>query len=278
LRAKPLFGGNKQRSGDRPRMTQADDDLAFLQALGQRVRLLRTRRGMTRRILAAQSGVSERYISAVEAGTGNGSILLLRALAGALNAGLRALIEDEAEPIAPPLVRAPGYRDRIALIGLRGAGKSTLGPLAADHLCIPFLELDQEIEKEAGLGLGEIMELHGQPGFRRLERGVLDRLIATHPKAVIAAGGGIVAEAATFARLLETCLTVWVKAAPEAHMQRVIDQGDLRPMRDNRRSMADLCAILASREALYARADIQVETTGRDRAETLAELVSAIGA
>jgi XRE family transcriptional regulator, aerobic/anaerobic benzoate catabolism transcriptional regulator len=257
-------------------MTQADDDLAFLQALGQRVRLLRTRRGMTRRILAAQSGVSERYISAVEAGTGNGSILLLRALARALNAGLRALIEDEAEPIAPPLVRAPGYRDRIALIGLRGAGKSTLGPLLADHLCIPFLELDQEIEKEAGLGLGEIMELHGQPGFRRLERGVLDRLITTHPKAVIAAGGGIVAEAATFARLLENCLTIWVQAAPEEHMQRVIDQGDLRPMRDNRRSMADLRAILASREALYARADIQIETTGRDQAETLAALVSAI--
>jgi XRE family aerobic/anaerobic benzoate catabolism transcriptional regulator len=257
-------------------MNPANDDMAFLRTLGQRVRLLRTRRGMTRRILAAQSGVSERYISAVEAGTGNGSILLLRALAKALNVGLRALLEDEAEAVVPPRPRAPDYRDRIALIGLRGAGKSTLGRLLAGHLGSLFLELDQEIEKEAGLGLGEIMELHGQAGFRRLERAVLDRLIATHSTAVIAAGGGIVAEAESFARLLEACLTVWVKAAPEEHMQRVIDQGDLRPMRDNRRSMADLRAILSSREALYARADIQLETTGRDVAATLTALVSAI--
>jgi XRE family aerobic/anaerobic benzoate catabolism transcriptional regulator len=257
-------------------MTKAGDDIAFLHALGQRMRLLRARRGMTRRILAAQSGVSERYISAVESGTGNGSILLLRALAQALNVGLRALLEDEAEAIAPVGARTPDHRDRIALIGLRGAGKSTLGSLLAQRLGVPFLELDQEIEKEAGLGLGEIMELHGQSGFRRLERGVLDRLIATHPKAVVAAGGGIVAEAATFARLIETCLTVWVKAAPEDHMQRVIDQGDLRPMRDNRRSMADLRAILASREALYARADIQIETTGLDVAATLTALMAAV--
>jgi XRE family aerobic/anaerobic benzoate catabolism transcriptional regulator len=257
-------------------MIQAGDDAAFLHALGRRVRLLRARRGMTRRILAAQSGVSERYISAVESGTGNGSILLLRALAQALNVDLRALLEDEAEPIAPLRPRLPNHRDRIALIGLRGAGKSTLGSHLAQRLGVPFLELDQEIEKEAGLGLGEIMELHGQSGFRRLERTVLDRLIATHAKAVIAAGGGIVAEAATFARVLETCLTVWVKAAPEDHMQRVIDQGDLRPMRDNRRSMADLRAILASREALYARADIQLETSGRDVAATLTALMSAV--
>jgi XRE family aerobic/anaerobic benzoate catabolism transcriptional regulator len=259
-------------------VTPANDGVVFLHELGQRVRLLRARRGMTRRILAARSGVSERYISAVESGTGNGSILLLRALAQALNVGLRALFEDDAEPVVPPRARASDHRHRIALIGLRGAGKSTLGPLLANHLGIPFLELDQEIEKEAGLGLGEIMELHGQPGFRRLERAVLDRLIAVHPKVVIAAGGGIVAEAATFARLLETCLTVWVKAAPADHMQRVIDQGDLRPMRDNRRSMADLRAILASREALYARADIQLETSARDVAAILTELVSAVEA
>jgi XRE family aerobic/anaerobic benzoate catabolism transcriptional regulator len=233
---------------------------------------------MTRRILSAQSGVSERYISAVEAGTGNGSILLLRALAAALNVDLLALLKDEAEPIAPPAIRTPGYRERIALIGLRGAGKSTLGRLLASRLDVPFLELDGEIEREAGLGLGEIMELHGRPGFHRLERAVLDRLIATHPKAVIAAGGGIVAEAATFGCLLAACLTVWVKALPEEHMQRVIAQGDLRPMRDNRHSMADLRAILASREALYAQADIQLGTTGRDVDATLAALVAAIGA
>jgi XRE family aerobic/anaerobic benzoate catabolism transcriptional regulator len=259
-------------------MTPADGDAAFLRALGQRVRLLRTRRGMTRRILAAQSGVSERYISAVEAGTGNGSILLLRALAEALNVGLLALLEADAEPAGAPLIRALDFRRRIALIGLRGAGKSTLGRLLAERLGIPFLELDQEIEKEAGLDLGEIMELHGQAGFRRLERGVLDRLIRAYPKAVIAAGGGIVAEAPTFTRLLEACLTIWVKASPEEHMQRVIDQGDLRPMRDNRRSMADLRAILASRAVLYARADRQLETSGRGVTDALDELISTVEA
>jgi XRE family transcriptional regulator, aerobic/anaerobic benzoate catabolism transcriptional regulator len=258
-------------------MMQANEDKVFLHALGRRVRLNRVRRGMTRRILAAQSGVSERYISAVEAGTGNGSILLLRALAVALNVGLRELLDDATELGAAVTERDPGFRGRIALIGLRGAGKSTLGSLLAAQTGVRFVELDREIEKDAGLGLGEIMELHGQAGFRRLERGVLERVIAACPAAVIAAGGGIVAETATFQRLLGACLTVWVKAAPEVHMQRVIDQGDLRPMRDNRRSMDDLRAILASREALYARADIHIETTGRSVTATLAELVAAVG-
>ena len=257
-------------------MTQDEDDLAFLHALGQRVRLLRARRGMTRRILAAQSGVSERYISAVESGTGNGSILLLRALAEALHVTLRTLLEDEPAPPPPPMRRPDGPHDRIALIGLRGAGKSTLGPLRADRLDVPCLELDREVEREAGMGLGEIMELHGQAGFRRMERSVLDRLIQAYPKAVIAAGGGIVAEAETFDRLLASCLTVWIKASPQEHMQRVIDQGDMRPMRDNRRSMDDLRAILASREALYARADVQVETSGQSVAEALAALTAAV--
>jgi XRE family transcriptional regulator, aerobic/anaerobic benzoate catabolism transcriptional regulator len=258
-------------------MTPATGDVEFLRALGRRLRILRARRGMTRRILSAQSNVSERYISAMEAGTGNGSILLLRALSAALNVELRALLEDETVPILPPPVRQPGYRDRIALIGLRGAGKSTLGPRLAARTGVPFLELDREVEKEAGLGLGEIMELHGQAGFRRLERSVLDRVIETYPRMVIAAGGGIVAETATFERLLDACLTVWVKATPEAHMQRVIDQGDLRPMQDNRRSMDDLRAILASRDALYVRADVQLDTTGRSVEETITALVAAVG-
>jgi XRE family aerobic/anaerobic benzoate catabolism transcriptional regulator len=257
-------------------LNESADDTAFLRALGKRMRLLRARRGMTRRILADQSGVSERYISAVEAGTGNGSILLLRSLATALHVDLRALLEDDPTPALPVGARAEGYRHRIALIGLRGAGKSTLGCLLAPRLRVPFLELDQEIEREAGMELGEIMELHGQAGFRRMERTVLDRLIATHPAAVIAAGGGIVAEAGTFMCLMQACLTVWVKASPEQHMQRVIDQGDLRPMRDNRRSMADLRAILSSREALYAQADLQLDTTGRDVETTLEALTQAV--
>ena len=257
-------------------MTPATGDLEFLRALGRRLRLLRARRGMTRRILSGQSGVSERYISAMEAGTGNGSILLLRALSRALHVGLDALLEDEPAPASSAAIRLPGYRDRIALIGLRGAGKSTLGPLLAAHLGVPFLELDREVEKDAGLDLAEIMELHGQGGFRRLERSALDRVIDTYPQAVLAAGGGIVAEAATFERLRGASLTVWIKAAPEAHMQRVIDQGDLRPMRDNRRSMEDLRAILSSREALYAQADVQIETTGRSVDDTLGSLIAAV--
>ena len=242
--------------------------------MGQRLRLLRARRGMTRRILAQRSGVSERYISAVESGTGNGSILLLRALCAALHVDVAALLHDDPEPL--PAARLPGHRDRIALIGLRGAGKSTLGRLLGLRLDRPFIELDREIEREAGMGLGEIMELHGQAGFRRMERSVLDRVIAAAPRVVLATGGGIVAEAATFGRLLESCLTVWVKASPEEHMQRVIDQGDLRPMRDNRRAMDDLRTILASREPLYARADLVLDTTGREVADSLSMLLAAV--
>ncbi len=251
----------------------SDEDSAFLQSLGHRLRLLRARRGMTRRILASQSGVSERYISAVEGGTGNGSVLLLRAIAAALNLPVSALLEDPPDVPPPPRVRSPGHERRIALIGLRGAGKSTLGAALADRLGVPFVELDREVEREAGLELGEIMELHGQAGFRRLERAVLDRTIAAHPAAVIAAGGGIVSERDTFETLLTHCLTIWLRADPETHMRRVIAQGDLRPMRDNRQAMDDLRTILASREALYARADVTLDTAGQDVAASLAALV-----
>ncbi len=278
----------------------ADDGPAFLRELGERLRVARARRGMTRRLLASQSGVSERYLAQMEAGSANVSILLLRAICAALGVPSAGLLGDRADaggervPLDLLLARltAPqraeahkllserfgtgpyARRRRIALIGLRGAGKSTLGRMLAEQRGVPFFELDGEIEREAGLALGAIIELHGQAAFRRLERQALERLVA-QPEAVIAAGGGIVAEPATFELLLGHCRTVWIQASPEEHMRRVIEQGDLRPMQDdNRQAMRDLRAILASREALYARADLVLDTSGKLPGESFMELVN----
>ena len=277
-----------------------DDDAAFLSGVGDRLRLLRARRGMTRRVLSQQSGVSERYIAQMEAGSGNVSILLLRGIARALAVPTTELLADLPEKGVDSMLlerflerltpaqleaarallverfagpRAEARRQRLALIGLRGAGKSSLGRLLADRLGHVFFELDREIEREAGVELREIFELHGQPGFRRLERVVLERLIAEPAGMVVATGGSIVAEPATFELLLSSCLTIWIRASPQEHMQRVIEQGDLRPMRDNRQSMADLRAILASRESLYAQADLTLHTTGRGLQESFDELL-----
>lgn len=262
------------------------EDADFLRAIGQRLRLLRARRGMTRQLLAHQSGVSERYIAQMEAGSGNVSVLLLRALARALGVTPATLLEEpperswlerltpaqmaeaqrllEAHFGADPAAR----RRRIALIGLRGAGKSTLGRMLAERRGVPFHELDRVVEREAGMPLPEIFELHGQPGFRRFELLALERLLRTEDGFVVAAGGSLVTEAPTYDLLLRQCWTVWVRAAPEEHMERVVRQGDLRPMRDNRRAMQDLRDILASREALYARADAQLDTSGRTAEES----------
>lgn len=274
-------------------------DPAFLALVGDRIRLARARRGMTRRILSRDSGVSERYIAQLEGGTGNVSILLLRAIARALAVPIPDLLAESTDQSAEwqqlhglfqrlndqqrheacaVLVdrfatTMPAERDRrVALIGLRGAGKSSLGRLLAESRRVPFFEINREIEREAGLGLNEVFELHGQAGFRRMERSVVERLVASHPEMVIAAGGSVVADMAMFERLLAQCRVVWVRASPEEHMQRVIDQGDLRPMQDNRQAMADLRAILASREALYARADLTLDTSGRSVAQSFAEL------
>ena len=260
----------------------------YLTLLGERVRETRARRGMTRKLLARDSGVSERYLAQLETGQGNISILLLRQIAKALDIPVEALVLQGPEPpvdlvhTTEFLRRMPAAeladarrllvqhfggvdlearRGRIALIGLRGAGKSTLGAMLADRLEVPFLELDRLIEQESGVSLSAIFDLYGQSGFRRLERRCLDQVIERHPRFVLATGGSLVSEPATFERLLTMCFTVWLKATPEEHMQRVIAQGDMRPMADNRESMSDLKRILEVREPLYRKADVTIDTS-----------------
>jgi XRE family aerobic/anaerobic benzoate catabolism transcriptional regulator len=265
----------------------ADSD--YLRLLGERVRETRARRGMTRKLLARDSGVSERYLAQLETGQGNISILLLRQIANALDIPLEALVLAGPEPpvdlvhTTEFLRRLPAAelaearrllvhhfdrvdldarRARIALIGLRGAGKSTLGAMVAARLNLPFLELDKLIEQESGVTLSAIFDLYGQNGFRRLERRCLDQVIERYPRFVLATGGSLVSEPATFERLLTMCATVWLRATPEEHMQRVIAQGDMRPMADNRESMSDLERILEVREPLYGKADVTIDTSG----------------
>jgi XRE family aerobic/anaerobic benzoate catabolism transcriptional regulator len=282
--------------------TLAPVETTFLDRLGERVREARARRGMTRKILARDSGVSERYLAQLEAGRGNVSVLLLRQIAQALDLPLDELLRpNEGQSVELTLIlellkRLPAARlakvrarlvreygsrfgareNRIALIGLRGAGKSTLGAALARRLGVAFVELDHEIEAEAGTSLHEIFLLHGQAGFRRYERRALERTLEKNERCVIATGGSIVSEPATYDLVLSACLTVWLKAAPEEHMARVAAQGDYRPMAGNREAMADLRRILAGREALYAQADRTVDTAGRTADASLAELARAV--
>ncbi len=281
-------------------VVQSDD--ALLPRLGDRVRETRARRGMTRKILARDSGVSERYLAQLESGQGNASVLVLSQIAQALNLPVADLLRDENDQsveltliqqllkrlpaaklakVRAQLVRdygsAYGAREnRVALIGLRGAGKSTLGAALAKHLGVPFVELDHEVEAEAGTSLHEIFLLHGQAGYRRYERRALERTLEKNDRCVIATGGSIVSEPGTYDLLLSACLTVWLRAAPEEHMARVAAQGDYRPMAGNREAMDDLRRILAGREALYAQADVTIDTAGRTVEQSLSGLVRAV--
>jgi len=275
----------------------ADDD--FLRAFGQRVRGERARRGMSRKLLAEHAGISERYITQVESGKGNVSLLVLRQIASALGLPLSRFVEEEATPemtllrqflarLSPAQLReayatlaarfasdAGSTRaHRIALIGLRGAGKTTLGTKLAASMDVPFFELDREIERLSGTSLGSILEMYGQNAYRRYELQALQELLEKHPRFVVATGGSIVSEAATYELLLRHCVTVWVRTAPEEHMARVIAQGDRRPMAGSGQAMEDLRRILEERTPLYSRADATIETTGVPVAASVRELIA----
>ncbi|HXX25146.1 MAG TPA: helix-turn-helix transcriptional regulator [Pseudolabrys sp.] len=281
-----------------------DSDI-YLHRLGERVRTLRNQRGMSRKVLAQHAKVSERYLAQLEAGLGNCSIVLLRRIARAIGLPVTQLVNEDADPALdlvlltqfverlPPdalseardlLLKRFGEpsedlrQRRIALIGLRGGGKSTLGRLVAERLNMPFIELDREIERRAGASLSEIFDMFGQETFRRAEREALEDVLRHHRHFVMATSGSIVTDPGTMELLLSSCFTIWVRAEPKDHMRRVIEQGDMRPMANSARAMEDLIAILKSREPLYAKAEASVTTTGKSPEQNLSELMRVIPA
>jgi len=281
--------------------SQADLEVAALIArVGERVRRARDRKGIPRRVLSEKSGVSPRYLAQLEAGEGNISIGLLQRVAHALDHKIEWLVgsddpwSSEALRIADlyrsadsqtqarvlatltpePVEAARGHR--ICLIGLRGAGKSTLGTRAGETLGVPFVELNREIEEQSGMPVDDLMALYGQEGYRRLEAQAIDRVIATHDTMILAVAGGIVAEPETYNHLLARFHTIWIKATPAEHMARVREQGDTRPMAGNPEAMDQLKSILTAREALYERALAKLDTSGRTEDESLEELLTLI--
>jgi XRE family aerobic/anaerobic benzoate catabolism transcriptional regulator len=282
----------------KPRAGPAD---TYLRQLGERVRVLRNQRGMTRKALAEHAKVSERYLAQLEAGQGNISIVLLRRIARAIGLPVTQLVHDGVEPpldlvlltqflerLAPDRLgevrklvtehfTSPSEdRRRIALLGLRGGGKSTLGALLAKKLDVPFIELDREIERRSGATLSEIFDMFGQEHFHRTEREALNDLLRQHKDFVIATSGSIVTDPGTLELLLASCFTVWVRAEPEDHMKRVIAQGDMRPMGNSARAMEDLIAILKSREPLYAKASASLSTSGKTPEQNMTELLRLV--
>jgi XRE family aerobic/anaerobic benzoate catabolism transcriptional regulator len=282
---------------------QAPQIAAFLAAVGREVRKNRAKRGMTRRQLAAASETSERYLAQIESGAGNPSVSVLRAIAQALDLPTAALLPEHGartvelgavldllaqvpEKELPALTKEIETRvalrsgadraRRIALIGLRGAGKSTLGRMLAQHLGWSFIELDRRVEEDYGASIPDLIEMAGTATFRRQERNTLERVLAEHEAAVITTAGGIVANPETYALLLRHSHTIWIKARPQEHMSRVMAQGDFRPMAQNRQAMADLVAILEARRADYARAEAEIDTSGDAVEQSFAKLLRIV--
>jgi XRE family transcriptional regulator, aerobic/anaerobic benzoate catabolism transcriptional regulator len=282
-----LKAKSKRHAGRGPAAEPPDG--VFVAGIGRLVRLSRAKRGMTRRQLAQESGASERYLAQIESGQGNPSVLILKSIAQALDVPIIELLpRANGRPAAmthvldvlarTPVAELPALAElieghaarhvaadrarRIALVGLRGAGKSTLGRRVADELACPFIELDRLVEQDYGARIPDLIEIAGLATFRRYERACLERVIDEHDTAVIATAGGIVSDAETYALLLRRSHTVWVRASPDEHMKRVLEQGDFRPMAQNREAMADLVAILDARRADYARAQAELDTSG----------------
>tara|TARA_R110002020_G_scaffold244467_1_gene458160 strand:- start:73 stop:957 length:885 start_codon:yes stop_codon:yes gene_type:complete len=280
--------------------TADDDATQLIQRLAARVAEARKARGLPRRVLSEKSGVSPRYLAQLEAGEGNISILLLHRVAAALDLKVETLLTEDAPmdhdaqrvtelfrqaptqlqqkvrsllaPQNPELLRA----GRICLVGLRGAGKSTLGRMAGAALNIPFVELNQDIEAEADMPLAEVMAFYGQDGYRRMESDALERISMRHDRVIMAVAGGIVAEEVTFSRLLEQFHTIWIRTSPAEHMQRVRAQGDVRPMQGNPAAMAQLKELLRLRSPLYGQAEAQVDTSNKTVRSSLNDLLTVI--
>jgi XRE family aerobic/anaerobic benzoate catabolism transcriptional regulator len=275
------------------------DSLKFLAEVGTRVRTARAKRGMTRKMLAQFSKTSERYLAQIETGRGNPTVLVLRAIAeglgweieelipasrpddvsfkeavGALRQISRTDLHTLTQHMRALATRTSDRAQRVALVGLRGAGKSTLGIRLADALGVPFVELNRLVEQSYGASVSLLIEMSGQATFREYERKCLESVIAEHRAVVIATAGGIVAERETYDRLLETSHTIWIEASPEEHMSRVIAQGDFRPMARQREAMSGLLAILDARRQDYARAEAHLNTSGHTVAESAQQLIA----
>jgi len=296
--SKTLRSASRSRSV--PSAPTPSGDAEFLTGLGLRVRAAREERDLSRRVLAEAADVSERYLAQLEGGEGNASVILLRRIARALGMRLTDLLDTDQsaalqrinrlidglparrhEEVLQKLVGEFGTdetlrRKRIALIGLRGAGKTTLGNALARELRRPFVELDAEIARDAGMPLSEIFLLYGASGYRGIERRCLQRIVNSQRELVMSVGGGVVSDPETYQALLANCYTVWIKASPSEHMSRVIAQGDMRPMKGHAQAMDDLKSILTAREPLYARADKVVDTSRESVEKSLAALRRAV--